>query len=91
MSNKEGVSALDGSKCIDCIYMISRLIVPIDPDDFGFTQEEFAEMSEDAPVLVEQFTCAILNMDIVYHVVECNKHTKSKDNSLFANNNFLNV
>lgn len=69
------------SLCKDCEHMISRLIEPINPEDFGMTQEEFDEEEID---VVEQNTCLILNMDIMYKVVHCNKYKKIlEDKSIF--------
>ena len=62
---------LDLSLCKDCEHMIMRLIEPLDPADFFLDEEEFKEGQ-----LVEQITCLILNMDISYKILKCNKYQK---------------
>lgn len=59
------------SLCKNCDHILTRIIEPIDPEDFGLTQEELDELEK--PV-IEQNTCLIIGMDIMYKVLECNKY-----------------
>ena len=66
---------MDHSLCSTCTHMISRILIPIDAEDFGLNDDDL-ENDAGEPVQVEQNTCMLLNMDIMYVVVECNKYKK---------------
>lgn len=75
-----------GTKCCDCIYLIARIIEPVDLD-----KEElgFIEFSEDSNIYVH-VACLLLDVDIHDHIVkECSKYEKAEPN-LLIDHRFLN-
>lgn len=71
------VDLLDSSVCRDCTYMVSRVLLPIGPEAFDMDPEEYEEvMLDEEGITFEQNTCILLNMDLAYAVIKCNKYLK---------------
>lgn len=90
MENDELIA---NSKCKDCKHLVSRIIIPLDYEDFGISVEDLqAELDaddydeENEQIAIVHNTCSILNMDLGHIVVECNKHIKTEQVTFFENN-----
>jgi len=84
---------IENSKCKDCEYLVSRIIIPVDYEEFGITIEELqGEMDADdydednEQIALVHNTCSILNLDLGHIVVECNKYRKTDSSNFFKNN-----
>ena len=80
---------LDDTLCKDCIYRMSRVITPLDPEDFGISDADLEEMGldEDEELMVEQHTCLISNTDMDYLVRECSHYRSNMEGNAFFLNN----
>jgi len=84
---EERDEVLDNSKCKNCEHLVSRIILPLDYGEFGIDittlkeeiEEEEGETIDDEEIAIVHNTCTVLNMDLNHLVIECNKHTKSKN------------
>lgn len=79
---------LDETICKECAHRVSRIIVPLDLEDFGIRDEDLKELDllEGEEVLIEHHTCLILQQDLDHLVLECN-HFRANDNKgIFINN-----
>lgn len=93
MSNndvREELFPLEETLCKNCMYRISRTIIPIDPEVFGLDEDMINNMDlEDGEdIMLEQHTCIVLNQDMDYIVVTCNLFKDIKDASFFKNELF---
>jgi hypothetical protein len=79
---------LEETICRNCVYRVSRLITPIDPESFGLTEEDVEEMDipEGHDIMVEQHTCMILQSDMDYIVKDCNHFKDANGGSFFISN-----
>ncbi len=77
---------LDETICKECVHRLSRVIVPLDLEDF-FLEEDLKEMNleDEEEVMVEQHTCLKTNQDMDYLVQECNQFSKGRGAGLFQN------
>jgi hypothetical protein len=64
---------LENSLCKKCEYLISRVLIPNDPELFEVEEEVMGSLEEGEPLIIHQHTCMLLNMDLSYDVVECSK------------------
>ena len=80
---------LDETLCKDCVYRMSKVISPLDPEDFGITESDLEEMGidEDGELMIEQHTCLVSNTDMDYLVKECNHHVSVTEGDTFFLNN----
>lgn len=78
---------LDETICKECIHRLSRIIVPLDLDDF-FIEEDLNKMGLDdgESVAVEQHACLKTNQDLNYLVQECNHFSNNTKSEFFKNN-----
>ena len=85
------VFPIDDTICKDCIHRVSRIIVPLDPEEFGLDEEAIKEMdlSEDETIVIEQHTCLITNQDMDYLVKGCTKFCEKGDCSIFKTNPYV--
>lgn len=81
---EERDEVLDNSKCKDCEHLISRIIIPIDFEEFGIDindlkkeieEEDGEPFNDEEEIAIVHNTCKVLNMDLNHLVVECNKYT----------------
>jgi len=80
MKQKDIACLPKGTKCSDCIYMMARIVEPLEEDID----------SEDDSIYV-QVSCLLLDIDIHDHVVrQCSKHEKN-DPNLLIDHRFLGV
>jgi hypothetical protein len=82
---------MEETLCKNCIFKMSRLIVPIDLETFGLEDNVVNELlseSEDETVQIEQHTCLVNQQDMDFVVVECSHFKEKTDLSLFKNNPF---
>jgi len=91
MIELEGI--LENSKCKDCEHLVSRIVIPMDFEEFGISIEELQEELDDESydenkeqIAIVHNTCSILNMDLSHVVVECNKYVKTDNITLFKTN-----
>lgn len=63
------------SICFSCEYLISRVIVPVDCDEFDMTEEDAQGLLDDNGnfIPIQHNTCAMLGLDLTYVVLQCNK------------------
>lgn len=73
--------------CKDCAFRMSRVITPIDPEDFGLTEEDMDEIALEVGecILIERHTCMIDQSDMDYIVRDCNHFRDMKAGSLILN------
>ena len=81
---------LESSKCKDCEHLISRIVIPVDFEEFGISMEELQEELDDddydenkEQIAIVHNTCSVLNMDLGHVVVECNKYIKTDNITFF--------
>lgn len=71
---------IEGSLCVQCTYIISRTIVPLNYEDYGINKDEIIlEDGTEAPIIHN--VCTKLNMDLDHIVLNCNKfedHNKKR-------------
>ena len=91
MTEKDGL--IENSKCKDCEHLVSRIVIPVDFEEFGITIEELQEELDDddydennEQIAIVHNTCSVLNMDLGHVVVECNKYVKTDSITFFKNN-----
>jgi hypothetical protein len=79
---------LDETLCRDCIYRFSRLVEPLDPEEFGITEEVLNELDikDDDDIIVEQHTCLITYQDLDGMVKKCTHFKKYSEIQFFHNN-----
>ncbi len=79
---------IDETICRVCVYRMSRLIVPLELDDFGISEEDLKdiELNDDDEVMVEQHTCLVIQEDMDYLVRECTHFKDKREVSLFTSN-----
>jgi hypothetical protein len=79
---------LDETICKYCIHRMTRLLVPMDLEDYGLDEENLKAMdlTEEDEIMLEQHTCLIIHQDMDYLVRECNHFNNGKDVSLFTSN-----
>ena len=79
---------LDETICKHCIYRMSKLITPIDPEEFGLSEEDIEQLDlpEGEELTVEQHTCLINYQDMDYIVKECNHFKPVEAESFFRTN-----
>ena len=91
LSVKGTLFPLKESKCYNCIYRVSRALLPLDLEEFGLTSEHLDKLGIDEneeTIIVEQHSCLVLQEDMDYIVYECNFHKLTKENSLLLNSLF---
>jgi len=93
MPNKADVRVINenpitGSMCESCQYLIRRIIVPFDEEEFGIDREEL-NIPEDEALFYEHFFCKMLVMDLDHIVISCNKYEKESSNCLILNKKVL--
>jgi len=69
---------LEDSICRNCANRISRIYVPFDFENLGFTEEELEEIirmaeEDNIPTIIEEHVCSVLHDQLDYLVVQCNK------------------
>ncbi len=79
---------MDETICKVCSYRMSRLVVPLELDDFGISEEDLKdiELNDDDEIMVEQHTCLIIQEDMDYLVRECTHFKDKREVSLFTSN-----
>lgn len=79
---------MEETLCKNCIFMMSRVITPINLETFGLDESTVSkiieETSEDDIVQIEQHTCLVNQQDMDFVVLDCS-HFKSKEASLLKN------
>jgi len=71
------------TKCLDCVYLIARIIEPLD-------EEEREEMEAEDEIFVHA-SCLLLDIDVHDHIVrECSKYEKY-DSKLLIDQRFLGI
>ena len=93
MAKNEVDGLIENSKCKECEHVVSRIVIPMDYEEFGISLEELqGELdAEDYDenndrIAVVHNTCSILNMDLNHIVVECNKYLKTNNITFLKNN-----
>ena len=78
---------MEDSLCKDCKFRMSRVLLPLDLEEFGLTEEELENIgvNEDDKVVVENHCCMALQEEMSYVVYECNQYKCNKPNKLFFN------
>ena len=95
---EERDETLEGSKCRDCDHLISRIILPMDYEEFGIDitqlRQEIEEQEkiplDNEEIAIVHNTCVVLNMDLGYLVIECNKYSKKGTPTIFNANPWKN-
>jgi hypothetical protein len=79
---------IDETICKVCAYRMSRLIIPLELDDFGISEEDLKdiELNDDDEIMIEQHTCLIVQEDLGYLVKECTHFKDKRETSLFTSN-----
>ena len=74
--------------CGSCSYRMSRLVVPLELEDFGISEEDLKDidLADDDEIIVEQHTCLVIQEDMDYLVRECTHFKDKRDVSLFSSN-----
>lgn len=70
---------IEESLCFTCKYLVSRVLVPIDPESMGIDRDDF-DLEDDEDIVVEQHTCTALMQDMDFIVLECSKYEEAKNN-----------
>jgi len=86
------VFPIEETICKDCIYRMSRMIIPLDPESFGIDEEDLEDMGlkEDEDIIMEQHTCLITGQDMDFLVKACTKYNSIETEiSLFKNNPYV--
>lgn len=85
----DGPFPIEETLCKDCVHRLSRILIPIDfeslgidPDKYGFNDEECDEFS------MEQHVCLVSNEDLETIVLKCT-HFKNKNSGNLLGNNFF--
>ena len=69
---------IEESLCFDCKHLVSRVLVPIDPESMGIDREDF-DLDDDEELVIEQHTCTALMQDMDSIVLECSKYEELKN------------
>lgn len=79
---------LEDTICLNCAFRMSRVIVPLDPDSFGITDEDIRDMDleDEEDIMVEQHTCLVIQQDMDYVVRECNHYKDINEKAFFMHN-----
>lgn len=79
---------MDNTICKNCVYRVSRFVVPIDLEDFGISEEDIKDinLSDDDEIVLEQHTCLIIQEDMDYMVRDCTHFKDKREVSLFTSN-----
>ena len=80
---------MDETICKICAYRMSRLVSPLDLDDFGISDEDLKDIelnADDDEIIVEQHTCLVIQEDMNYLVRECTHFKDKREVSLFTSN-----
>jgi len=64
---------IEESLCFTCKHLVSRVLVPIDPEAMGLDRDDF-DLEDDEELVVEQHTCTALMQDMDFIVLECTKY-----------------
>lgn len=76
----EGEFPLDQTLCMDCEYRLSKVIIPLDYDDFDIDIDALEDPDED--IEISQHSCLKTGQDMNYLVIECSKYTPEKKGNL---------
>ena len=78
---------MDETLCKDCAFRMSRIISPVDPEDF-MSEEELEELGvqEGEPLYIERHTCLIDHSDMDYIVKDCSHYKNMTEQAFFINN-----
>jgi len=93
MPNKADVrivndTPITGSICETCEHLVSRVILPLDEEEFGINREEL-DIPEDEDVFYEHLFCKQMLIDMDHIVVTCNKYEKENNKCLLINKRVL--
>jgi hypothetical protein len=79
---------IDDTICKDCSYRMSRLVAPLDIEDYGISEDIMKDMdlSDNDEVMLEQHTCLVIQEDMDYLVRECTHFKDKREVSLFSSN-----
>lgn len=79
---------MDETLCRNCVFMMSRTIIPIDLEAFGLDENTINkildEKADDDVVQIEQHTCLVNQQDMDFVVLECS-HFKTRESTLLRN------
>jgi len=73
-----------GSLCLDCRYLLKRLIIPLDITQFNVNIDNL-DLPEDEDIILEHCMCTETLLDLDHIVIKCNKFEPKIENSLFRN------
>jgi hypothetical protein len=78
---------LDKTICKNCAYRFSRMIEPLDLEEYGLTEEVLNELGveDDEEVIVEQHVCLVNYQDLDAIVKECSHFKEFNEVSFFKN------
>ena len=74
MSERSMVFPLENSLCKNCTHRVSRLIVPLDYEDYDVDPNDF-DLDEDEELYIEQHMCLILQQDMDSIIIECSHYS----------------
>jgi hypothetical protein len=77
--------SLDETLCNNCVNRFSKLIVPLDYEDWGIDLDDF-DLEEGEEVMVEHHMCLITGEDLDGVVKECNKFKDEHEETFFIDN-----
>ena len=79
---------LDETICKYCSYRMSILVIPLELEDFGLSDEDLNSIGvdDDDEVMLEQHTCLVIQEDMDYLVKDCTQFKDNREVSLFSTN-----
>jgi len=72
------------SICTDCKYLLKRLIIPLNDEQFGIDRDELG-IPDDEEIVLEHYMCEQVLLDLDHIVIECNKFEPKIENNLLRN------
>ena len=76
---------LEETLCNECVNRFSKLIVPLDYEDWGVDLDDF-DLEEDEEVIVEHHMCLVTGEDLDGIVKDCNKFIRINEKTFFKEN-----
>jgi hypothetical protein len=75
---------LEDTVCRNCKHHMSKVIIPLEPANYGIDVEEM-EIDEGDVISLEIHTCRVTGEDMDHVVLECNKFESDKDIFKYCN------
>jgi hypothetical protein len=68
---------LEQTLCKDCIHRISKIIIPLDHENYGIKLEDY-DLSDNETISIEIHSCNVTGEDMDHLVLACNKFENGK-------------